>query len=367
MSTKPDTKRKIGPVVPEAGRPLYVSVRDTLRSAIDNGTFKPGEQMPSTKELSEQMSVSLVTAHCALQELVASGVLQRSQGKGTFIHERYQFRKDHISQCRVGLVLQRKASMSDFAHAQVLEGIRRESDRLLVDLLILRLGEDVRNECDGFLYINPLPREIEELEKQSRKQGAIVVGARASSRRIGSVDVDNVDLARQAVVHLTELGHRKLMYVGGADQLAYSRDRRSGFMQACLQHKIDPPNQWLFNAAGWRLTEEESERLVRTLKSDSRPTGIFAAGYYMALDVIQAAKQAGLRVPDDVSVVGVDDPPSAGHLCPPLTTLRQPLVQLGQAAVGALVDLIRRDDLQASARTLWAELVVRESTAKPRE
>jgi DNA-binding LacI/PurR family transcriptional regulator len=365
MSTKPQLKRKLGPVVPEAGRPLYMSVRDTLRGAIDDGIFKPGEQMPSTKELSEQMSVSLVTAHRALQELVASGVLQRSQGKGTFIHERYQFRKQHLSQCRVGLVIHREASLADYYHGQILEGVRRESDRLNVDLILLRFGEDVRNECDGFLYLNPLPKEIELIEGQTRKQATIVVGARASSRRIGSVDVDNVDLARQAVVHLCERGHRKLMYVGGADQLSNSRDRRSGFLQACLQHKIDPPNQWIFNAASWRLTDEERDRLSRTLCDKAHcPSAIFAAGYYMALDVMSAAQQAGLRVPEDVSIVGVDDPPSASYLSPPLTTMRQPLVQLGQAAVGALVDLVRRDDLQASARTLWAELVVRASSGK---
>src|SRR3954465_13201320 len=84
-------------VVPQAGRPLYLSARDAVRDAIDGGMFAPGEQMPSTKELSEQLDVSLVTAHRALQELVSSGVLQRSQGKGTFVHQRYFERRSTIS------------------------------------------------------------------------------------------------------------------------------------------------------------------------------------------------------------------------------------------------------------------------------
>jgi DNA-binding LacI/PurR family transcriptional regulator len=361
-SVKQSSKQKLSPVVSESGRPLYLAVRDSLRAAIDKGVFQPGEQMPSTKELSEQMSVSLVTAHRALQELVACGVLQRSQGKGTFIHERYQFRKEHISQCRVGLVIHREASLADYYHGQILEGVRRESDALSVDLILLRFGEDVRNECDGFLYLNPLPEEIHQIESQTRKQGTIVVGARATSRRIGSVDVDNVDLARQAVVHLVESGHRKLMYIGGADQLSNSRDRRSGFMQACLVQKIDPPDQWIFNCASWRFSDEEKQRVLDILRSENRPTAIFAAGYYLALDIYSAVQQLGLRIPQDIAVISVDDPPSASHLSPALSTMRQPLVQLGQAAVGALVDLIRRDDLQASARTLWAELVPRAST-----
>lgn len=319
--------------------------------------------MPSTKELSEQMGVSLVTAHRALQELVACGVLQRSQGKGTFIHDRYPQRKNQISQCRVGLVMHRESSIADYYHGQILEGVRRESDKLNVDLILLRFGEDVRNECNGFLYLNPLPSELEAISEQNRRQPTIVVGARSDFVRIGSVDVDNIDLARQAVNHLTGLGHRKIMFVGGADQLSNSRDRHRGFIAACEQHKLPINDDWVFSAASWRLSDQERDRLVNLLWSPDRPTAIFAAGYYMALDIYSAAVQAGPRIPDDISVISVDDPPSAEHLSPPLTTLRQPLVQLGQAAVATLTELVRRDDLQPGTRTLWAELVIRASTA----
>jgi LacI family transcriptional regulator len=353
------------PVVPESGRPLYASVRDSLRAAIDNGVFTPGEQMPSTKELSEQMSVSLVTAHRALQELVSIGVLQRSQGKGTFIHDRYPMRKSQMTESRVGLLIHREASLADYYHGQVLEGVRRESDRLNVDLILLRFGEDVRNECNGFLYLNPLPEELADIESRNRRQATVVIGARGTNSRIGSVDVDNVDLGRQAVDHLANLGHRKIMLVGGIDQNSNSRDRRAGFLAACDEHRISVPDPWRFGVAGWRLGGAEPARLTELLKSPDRPTAVFAAGYYFALDVYNAAQQAGLNVPNDLSIVGVDDPPSAEYLSPPLTTLRQPLVNLGEMAVSTLLELIRRDDLQPGSRTLRAELVVRGSTARP--
>jgi LacI family transcriptional regulator len=358
------SKRRLPPVVAESGRPLYLSVRDALRSAIDHAFFRPGEQMPSTKELSEQMGVSLVTAHRALQELVACGVLQRSQGKGTFIHDRYPQRKNQISQCRVGLVMHRESSIADYYHGQILEGVRRESDKLNVDLLILRFGEDVRNECNGFLYLNPLPSELEALSQQNRRQPTIVVGARSEYMRIGSVDVDNIDLARQAVIHLKDLGHRNLLFVGGADQLSNSRDRHRGFVLACEHNRLPVRDDWIFSAQSWRLSESEREHLISILAAPEKPTAVFAAGYYMALDVYGAAQQAGLRIPEDLSVICVDDPPSAEHLSPPLTTMRQPLVQLGQVAVATLTELVRRDDLQPGTRSLWAELIVRASTAK---
>ncbi|HTL29934.1 MAG TPA: GntR family transcriptional regulator, partial [Tepidisphaeraceae bacterium] len=90
-------------VTAQQGRSLYLIVRDAIREAVDAGKFKPGERLPSTKELSQQLEVSLVTAHRALQELVAIGVLQRAQGRGTFVHPRYFDRKLPSIEARVGL------------------------------------------------------------------------------------------------------------------------------------------------------------------------------------------------------------------------------------------------------------------------
>src|SRR3954471_17231270 len=104
-------------VVAQPGRPLYAAVRDAIKEAIDAGVYGPDEQLPSTKELSEQMSVSLVTAHRALQELVIAGVLERSQGKGTFVHNKYQDRKGKLRECRVGLMFHPDASLADFYHS----------------------------------------------------------------------------------------------------------------------------------------------------------------------------------------------------------------------------------------------------------
>src|SRR3954468_24168940 len=108
------------PVVAQPGQPLYQTVKQQVREAIDSGVFRPGQQMPSTKELSQQLSVSLVTAHRALQELVMAGVLQRTQGKGTFVHERYLDRERTLADTRVGLAFHREASLADFYHSQVL-------------------------------------------------------------------------------------------------------------------------------------------------------------------------------------------------------------------------------------------------------
>src|SRR3954463_14152375 len=116
--------RDLKPVQPQPGKPLYVAAKDRIREAIDAGMFTPGEQMPSTKELSEQLEISLVTAHRALSELVNCGVLQRSRGKGTFVHQAYLDCRRTISESRIGVVIQPQASLGDFDQGQVLEGVR---------------------------------------------------------------------------------------------------------------------------------------------------------------------------------------------------------------------------------------------------
>src|SRR3954469_6994993 len=157
------------PVVAQPGQPLYQTVKQTVREAIDSGIFRPGEQMPSSKALSQTLSVSLVTAHRALQELVVAGVLQRTQGKGTFVHDRYS-RDRVISECRLGVVFNNEASLADFYHGQILEGARQAT----------------------------------------RKQPLLVVGATAHFKNGCSIDVDNVKLARRGVEYIAGLGHERV-------------------------------------------------------------------------------------------------------------------------------------------------------------
>jgi LacI family transcriptional regulator len=110
------------------------------------------------------------------------------------------------------------------------------------------------------------------------------------------------------------------------------------------------------------MDEEHKARLTALLREPGRPTGVFAAGYYFALDVYEAAKGAGLEVGRDLSVIGVDDPPSAQHLSPALTTMRQPLIQIGRQAAKGLFEQIGDDRPAASRTLLSAELVARAST-----
>src|SRR5687768_12335383 len=247
----PSTK-DLKPVQPQPGKPLYLVAKERIREAIDAGVFGPGEQMPSTKELSDQLEVSLVTAHRALQELVNAGILQRSQGKGTFVHQAYLEGRRTVGDSRVGLLFHRDASLADFYHAQVLEGIRQGSQEFNVDLILLRFDEDVRRECDGFLYVSPAPADIQTIAAR-HKGPVMIVGASTDATEVSSIDVDNAQLARQAVAHRVAQGHTALAYAGGSNDAANNQARWNGFGAARADKQPPPRPQWTLNRTGYPL------------------------------------------------------------------------------------------------------------------
>lgn len=349
------------PIQSKPGAPLYVSVKDAMLEAIRSGHYKPGERLPSTKELSEQMSVSLVTTHRAMQELEASGVVDRVQGRGTFIKDQ----ADPVGRrTRLALILQPQASLADYYHGQLLEGMHRASREEGADLMILQYQQKLRNNCQGYLLVNPLPESITTFQSEQPK-GTTMLLVGAQHPDTPSVDVDNTDLIHQAVKHVHRMGHRRIAYIGGAGELSNSRDRQAGFLDACREHRIPPDQCLCLDAQSWRLSDKEKMSLGQLLTGPDRPTAVIAGGYYLSLDVYAAANTLGLTIPHQLTVVGVDDPPSASHLFPPLTTFRQPLVELGYAAISRIVKLIHAGTADQENQQLKADLIIRESSGAP--
>ncbi len=184
----------------------------------------------------------------------------------------------------------------------------------------------------------------------------VLIG-RHSDPRVNYVDVDNVAGARMAVDYLLRQGHRRVATITGPLNMAAGQDRLEGYKQA-LQARHLPVDEALIVEGDF--TEQGGMAAMRRLLAlAERPTAVFAASDTMAIGAIKAIKDAGLRVPDDITVVGFDDIPQASYLDPPLTTVRQPIAQLGKTAVHILVDLIRYGAERTQRVVLATELVVR--------
>lgn len=349
------------------GVPLYRAVRDALQEAVETGIFQPGNRMPSTKLLSEKLDVSLVTAHRALQELVGTGVLQRAQGRGTYVHANYLNRMRISTEMRIGLILSPELSFADFHYCILMEGIRRSAIELGADIMFLRSGEDVRNECSGYLLVTPLAEQADNFIYREARKPIVVLDSSAGTAAQHRVRVDPTESIGLALSHLMELGHTRIGFLGGNDASPNGLERWKLFSESCKAMGIGLAPKSLLRTGNWRLDEPGQVELLQLLKSELRPTAIFAAGYCFAVDVYRAAAQAGLEIPGDISVIGIDDAPSASHLAPPLTTIRQPLMDMAKRAVDMLVRLIGHHvAVETPEHVLPAVLMRRESTAPPR-
>jgi LacI family transcriptional regulator len=176
-----------------------------------------------------------------------------------------------------------------------------------------------------------------------------------------TVDSDNLTGARLAVEHLLELGHRRIGLLAGRPDLESARLREEGYRQALAAANIavDPD---LIRVGGYE--QELSEGAARELLSrPDRPTAIFAANDRMALETLEVARGLGLRVPEDLSLVGFDNIPETVMADPPLTTINQPIQQMGQRSIELLLRLMAGEEPTSMHVTLPTDLVVRLSTA----
>lgn len=351
----------------QPGEPLYTTVKQAIIRAIDGGHFDPNKRLPSTKQLSEQMSVSLVTAHRALQELVGEGFLDRSRGKGTYIVDRAS---RAVRKLRVSVMIHREVSLVDEHHSRLLEGMRQASastspaDRQ-VELTVSQYGSRLADEWDGVLLLDPVDNDLAEcVERLPAKAAKLIVGSNTPVKGIGSVGVNQCALAELVVNHLVEMGHQRIGFLGSARLTAGNRELFDHFVSVAAQRGLQLPDQHIIRVEGWHVDDKDKMRLFYMLDRADAPTAIVTAGYHFGLDAYEAAATLGRAIPQELSIVGIGNPASAGYLSPPLTCVHEPLVELGHAAVHAIVDAIEnpRPDSPKS-RTLRPELIIRKSVA----
>jgi LacI family transcriptional regulator len=167
--------------------------------------------------------------------------------------------------------------------------------------------------------------------------------------------------ARAAANHLLALGHRRIAAITGPKGWVATEERRNGY-HASLAAAGVLPEQELEAEANWQIGRGFTAASV-LLDLDPRPTAIFAFNDNMAIGTLQAARARGIRVPEDLSVVGFDDLEEAALVTPPLTTVRQPLAEMGRMAVSLLLRLLDKQRVEALRIELATKLVVRGSTA----
>ena len=252
-------------------------------------------------------------------------------------------------------------------------------------------GVALAAEQEGYAltFISPLHGSLARAMGRATVDGVVVVGLAASHPEVEQIRAAGVPLvmvdssalpdqpgvevndeggARAAAEHLLGLGHRDILVVGveppmpGAESEpdGVTARRMRGYVAALAGHGLELPDNAVVVAPA--SIEGGIAAMRRAWEDGLRPTGVLAMSDAMAIGVLRAARELGLRVPEDLSVVGFDDIDISQHTNPPLTTVHQPIRQKGESAVRVLLTVVARRDLPPEQLRLETRLIVRGST-----
>ena len=244
-------------------------------------------------------------------------------------------------------------------YSVVLANSNAEPDR---ELRVARAFEERR--VDGIIITSSRVGALHVPVMEKMRVPMVLLNNQHPSDFAHSVIINNVEAADEATRHLIQLGHRRIAYIG--DRLGYQSDaeRREGYRRALRQAGIryDPA----LAALGDGKPEGGEQAMARLLALDPQPTAVFCYNDMSALGAMRRIRAEGLKIPDDFSVAGFDDLYFSQYLDPPLTTVRQPMRQMGRLAMETLLQIFEGQRSAHNLR-LQGELIVRGTTAPPKE
>lgn len=267
----------------------------------------------------------------------------------------------------VALVIPRyEGVFYSFYALELIRGIGTLCAALKLDFL-LHLTE-ARNSFNlkgvgGIIFADIIGNRKQVEEALAAGVPAIVINNSAKDLAISSISVDNTDGARQAVNYLIGLGHKRIAHICGDLITEAAAQRLEGYKRALAENKLSLNEEYIFKTDYSRGQARSAAEKMLGLSEP--PSAVFVASDAMALEVMTVAKELGMCLPQDLSVVGFDDNPSGLYGPVALTTVRQPLVKMAQESVKELHLLMSGKKTKIEKRILPIELVIRESCQRP--
>ncbi|MBP3962494.1 GntR family transcriptional regulator [Paenibacillus lignilyticus] len=365
--------------------PLYKFIVEDIKEKIGSGQLKDGDAIPTQIELAKLYETSEITSRRALSELVNEGLVVRIRGKGTFIQLRDPHNTDPSEGGKIALeqivLIHPSASPHLFNHpfyANFISGIHAACEEHDIRFQLLDVSESDGIESNPLVGAIVLPGApgaqnimISQL-KAWKEAGLRMVLAHFyfPQLQIPYVIVDNLTGGYLATEHLISLGHKRIgIIVTGHSLMDINQEfslRLQGYKLALSQHGIAFDESLVsVMEANEELEEMGYEGAKQLLALENKPTAIFATSDYKAFGAIRAGKELGLRIPDELSIVGYDDVIQSRYTSPALTTVNQNTERMGKRAVELLLKPWSEKAIEESfvKEEIVPKLLVRSSTA----
>lgn len=342
--------------------------------------------MTTIQELAEQTGVSVATVSRALNgspevsEATRERILALARELDytpSAAARTLQSRRSHV----VGVLLETGAGHPDLMHPffqQVLVGLKHGAGALGYDLLLFATDEPGNgfggthsylrraghHGVDGVVVMGYDPSDPEMRKLVASGLPCITIDADPGEPHCGYVMSENRDGAVQAVRHLHELGHERIATIAGPARTSPGAARLEGYREEMKRLGLEVRDEYVIEGDFYDETGYRATRQLLGLAEP--PTAVFAASDLMAAGALRAASELGIRVPEDLAVVGFDDIAIAGLIQPSLTTVRQEMHAIGEAAAEGLGRMIDDPKTEPVRQTMPTRLVVRSSTGAQR-
>lgn len=233
-----------------------------------------------------------------------------------------------------------------------------------LDKEIKYINNMIEKQVDGIALAGAAVRNKELEEKMNIKIPIVSLDRNVYFKEIeGKVEVNNFSGAYDAVTYLIKQKHTKIMYLSGQLNTKPALDRLEGYKKALEDNNIAYDENLVLVG---RYTSEFGYECMKTTAIDEDVTAVFCANDLIAIGAMNALKEKGIRIPQDISIVGFDDIYIASLVAPPLTTVRQPSYDIGYLAVETLINILEEKSNQKNKVEIKLELIIRESSDKRR-
>lgn len=366
----------------EQQTPKYMQLKQEIISWIVTAQFKPHEKLPSENEIGKQFEMSRQTVRQALGDLEQEGWLYRVQGKGTFVSDQSAPERKNSSQgMTIGMIT---THISDYIFPTIVRGVESSLRAVGARLLLASTDNEKDKEKDSLesMLREPLTGLIIEPTKSAEgnpnfnyflaldalKIPYIMLNERYSDVDAPCLRVDDELGGYRAAEHLIKLGHTRIAGFFKTDDFQ-GVHRMRGFLRAHREQGHTVPPDYLLRYT----TEEKQDKPMQALfamlqrEPDQRPTAIICYNDELAVKMLDIVRQAGLTVPEDLSIVGFDDANLATATEVKLTTVAHPKTEMGTDAVELLLSMLDKQHQrrQTQDKIYDPQLVIRDSTRPP--
>jgi DNA-binding LacI/PurR family transcriptional regulator len=345
-------------------------IKEYIRNLINQGIIKDGDRLPPEEEIARKNNISRSTVRTALVEFAHEGLLKRYARRGTFV-----YLKTFQPTIRIGVfspLLPMTREETDPYRTELWGGIQEE---MLATGASLHFCQSIPEKSeqivsafggaiDGLLFLVPL-RKQRTILTTIQKLGVplLVIGA-SPNKNINYLGVDNCKGITDAVKYLYQNGHRKLGAIFPSLDYFDHFERYNAFVSALKNLGLTCCKEWIkvipeISSRQW--IEDAKQATEELFKERSVPTALLCSGGFITIGAKEGLKRLQINIPDDLSFIGFDDIYLAEYMDPPLTTISQPVWEMGQNAVKILAALVSNKITQPFHRTYPTTLIVRKS------